>query len=222
MRTGRPRRWDGRWQLRRTSGSFDRPWRDIDYAVIDLETTGLDLRRDAIISYGIALVVEGRMPAARQTYGLVHPECPLSPASITIHALRPDDLAEAPPLSEAVAVVDEALTERVLVAHAAWVERSFLTRAFKRHGKSLNCRIIDTAAMARAADLDCAKVRGEPNLELLALELGLPVVSPHHALGDAVTTGYVFLALAARLERRGYQTARDLIDLTDADRRLRP
>jgi DNA polymerase-3 subunit epsilon len=211
-----------RWLRRRKSASFERPWRDVDYAVIDVETTGLDLRHDTIASYGIAVIHGGRMLVADQSYGLVRPECRLSKESITIHALRPADLVEAPPLSEAVTELEGALTERVLIAHAAWVERAFLTRAFAQHGRDLTCRIIDTAAMARAADLGLGCGRREPDLERLATALRLPVVSPHHALGDAITTGYVFLALAARLGQRGYRTARDFIDLTDADRRLRP
>jgi DNA polymerase III subunit epsilon len=41
----------------------------------------------------------------------------------------------------------------------------------------------------------------EPDLEEAAAALGVCVHTPHHALGDAVTTGEVFLALASRLER---------------------
>lgn len=197
---------------------MDRPWSENDYAVVDLETTGLDLRRDTIASYGIALICGGRMLVADQTYGLVRPESPLSPQSIAVHTLRPADLVRAPPLSQAVAAVEAALTDRMLIAHAAWVERAFLTRAFAAHGKRFKYRVIDTAAMARAAGLDTARGGGEPDLEKLATELRLPVVSPHHALGDAITTGYVFLALAARLGRRGFRTARDFVDLTQADR----
>ncbi|MDA2893298.1 3'-5' exonuclease [Mycolicibacterium sp. BiH015] len=209
-----------RWLRRRGPGPFDRPWRDIDYAVVDLETTGLNLRHDTIASYGVAVISNGRMLTGYNTYGLVRPECTMSRESITVHALRPADLDDAPPLSQAVDVLGDLLADRVMIAHAAWIERAFLTRAFSQHGRKLSCRIIDTAAMARAADL--ATSRGEPDLERLATALRLPVVSPHHALGDAITTGYVFLALAARLGERGYHSVRDFIDLTEADRRLRP
>jgi DNA polymerase III subunit epsilon len=118
-------------------------------------------------------------------------------------------------------VLLDVLTDRVLVAHAAWVEQSFLSRAFKMHGKQLRCKVIDTAAMARAAGFDSAQRGGEPELERLATELHLPVDSPHHGLGDAITTAQVFLALAARPARRGHETTRDFIDLTTADRALR-
>lgn len=210
-----------RFRRRPSAARFDQPWREVSYAVVDLETTGLDLRRDTIASYGAAVIEGGRMIAARNTYGLVHPDCALTPASIAIHTLRPCDLVDAPPLSEAVAVLDELLTGRILVAHAAWVEESFLARAFTQHGKSWGPFIIDTAAMARAAGLRAARGRAEPVLEALSIELGLPVVSPHHALGDAITTAQVFLALACRLSGRGYLTAQDFVELTVADRVMR-
>lgn len=197
---------------------FQQPWRDVEYVVIDLETTGLNLRRDSIVSYGATVVRGGRIIVGENTYGLVHPQSTVSPVSMTIHSLLPDDLIDAPPITEAVAVVDELLTDRVLIAHAAWVEEAFLRRAFKACGKTLRCPIIDTAAMARAFGARTSNCRGEPNLELLATEVGLAAVSPHHALGDAITTAQVFLALAAKLERRGYATAHDFVDLTAADR----
>ena len=74
--------------------------------------------------------------------------------------------------------------------------------------------------MARAEGAAPKNSRAEPDLEWLAGELGLPAVNPHHALGDAITTGQVFLALASRLSRLGYSNARDFIDLTDGDRAL--
>ncbi|BDY26743.1 3'-5' exonuclease [Mycolicibacterium mageritense] len=209
-----------RWR-RQKPDPYDKPWRTVDYAVVDLETTGLDLRHDTIASYGVSVIRQGRMIVAENAYSLVRPESTMSADSVTIHALRPCDLTDAPPLSAAVAALDRALTDRVLVAHAAWVEQAFLGRAFRANRKTLRCAVIDTAAMARAAGLAEAQLRAEPNLEELAGELRLPVVSPHHALGDAITAAEVFLALATRLSRRGYHTARDLIDLTTADRALR-
>jgi DNA polymerase-3 subunit epsilon len=205
----------------RRPDELNRPWREIDYTIIDLETTGLDLRRDTIASYGIAVLRDGRLRAAEHIYSLVRPGCALSPEAITVHALRPSDFAGAPPLAEAVGVLAAATVDRIVIAHAAWVEQAFLTRAFAEHGREFRCRVIDTAAMARAAGLELAPGRAEPDLEQLATRLGVPVVSPHHALGDAITTGHVFLALAARLDRRGYATARDFLDLTEADRCMR-
>lgn len=197
-----------------------RPWREVEYVVVDLETTGLDLRHDTIASYGAVMIRGGRMIVGENTYGLVCTTCDMDPASVAVHTLRPADVADAPPLADAVAIIQSLLDARVLVAHAAWIERAFLTRAFAEHDTTLRSPIIDTAALARAADRAPKNSRREPDLEALADDLGLPVVSPHHALGDAITTAQVFLALASQLGRRGYVSARDFIDLTAGDRNL--
>jgi DNA polymerase-3 subunit epsilon len=177
------------------------PWRTAEFCVIDLETTGLDLRRDEIVAYGAAIVAQARIPCGRTAYGLVRPTRSASVAALKVHGLHPADLADAPTIDEAVDDLLGLLINRVVVAHAAWIERAFLDRALRRRGTSLGRRVIDTTALLRAcglANLDSARV---PDLETASRELGLPVHTPHHALGDAFTTAQLFLALATRLER---------------------
>jgi DNA polymerase III subunit epsilon len=207
--------------FRRRDDPLARRWRDFEYAVVDLETTGLDLEHDEIVSYGAVIIRDGRVVVAEHTYAPVCPTCDVTPKSVTVHTLRRADVADAAPLSDAVAVLAPLLSGRVMVAHASWIEEAFLTRAFTANGMVLSSPIIDTAAMARAVGLASNRSRGEPDLESLAGQLRLPVVSPHHALGDAITTAHVFLALAFKLNDQGYRTARDFIKLTKEDRALR-
>jgi DNA polymerase-3 subunit epsilon len=53
-------------------------------------------------------------------------------------------------------------------------------------------------------------------LSVAARRLGLPVHSPHHAQGDALTTAQLFLALASRLDRAPPQTVASLARLSRA------
>ena len=198
-----------------------RPWRDFEYAVVDLETTGLDLEHDDIVSYGVVIIRDGRIVVAENRYAPVCPTCRPSPASVGVHTLRHVDLADAPPVSAAVEILNPLLANRILVAHAAWIEQSFLTRVFTANGVRLHSPIIDTAALARTHHLASARGPGEPDLEWLAGRLRLPVVNPHHALGDATTTAHVFLALASKLGEAGYTTCRDFVDLTNEDHAFR-
>lgn len=191
-----------RWRRRRLSAPHPHvPWREAEFCVVDLETTGLDLRRDEIIAYGAALVLQARIPCGRTAYGLVRPARPISVPALQIHGLHAADLADAPTIDEVVSDLLDLLSNRVLVAHAAWVERAFLNRALRPRGLALGRAVIDTAALLRACRLVDATTTGEPNLEAAAHGLGLPVHTPHHALGDAFTTAQLFLALATRLER---------------------
>ncbi|MFP5347627.1 MAG: PolC-type DNA polymerase III [Actinomycetes bacterium] len=172
----------------------------MEYCVVDVETTGLDLRRDSIVSFGAVCVVDGRVRVGDCAYQIVRPGCDVSMRSVCIHGLRPADLADAPSQAEALPVLADLLDGRVLVAHAAWIERAFLSRAFRRIGTRLVGPVVDTAGLVRAAGLDREALPGhEPSLERTAVSVGLEPHSPHHAIGDALTTAELMLVMAVRL-----------------------
>jgi DNA polymerase-3 subunit epsilon len=185
------------------------PWRRARFCVVDFETTGLDPRRDEIISYAAIPIDEGRARPGGLVAGLVKPERMPPPETIRIHGLRPADLEHAPPLD---AVLDEllaAMAERVLVAHVAAVETEFLGRVLRARGERLRGPVVDTARLAEAV-LGADDSRTPLALGDVASRLGLPVHRRHHAEGDALTTAQVFLALARALEKRRPQTVRSL------------
>jgi DNA polymerase III subunit epsilon len=104
-----------------------------------------------------------------------------------------------------------ALTGRIPVAHAAWVERSFLGPRLRSLGFTLPRRMLDTAFLWRA--LCIQRGQGDPGwcaLSDVARGLGLPVHRSHDAEGDALTTAQAFLALATHLEARGHGSVRAL------------
>ncbi len=184
------------------------PWRDAAFCVVDLETTGLDPRRDAIVAWCAVPVDGGRVVLAGTREGLVRPPGAVPATSIRIHGLRELDLAGAPGQAEAFDALLEAMAGRVLVAHAAFVERAFLRRAVRSRGARLRGPIVDTAQLGR---LWLAERDGHAPAMLalgdLARELGLPVHRPHRAAGDALTTAQAFIALATHL---GDETVRSL------------
>ncbi len=179
----------------------DASWRQAKYCVIDVETTGLDLRRDEIVSVGSVHIRDGRIICAESYYSLVRPAREISVPSMRVHGLRRVDLENAPNSADVGQEIADQLAERIVVAHAAWIERAFLGRLLGQVGLKLAHPMVDTAGLARALGLAETKVqRTEPSLEALARQLYLPVYSPHHALGDALTTAAVFLAMATRAE----------------------
>ena len=136
--------------------------------------------------------------------------------TIRIHGLRPMDLADAAEFPDVLDLILEALTGRVLVAHAAWVERGFLAAALKRAGLRLHKPVLDTAVLARRV-LEPDRPADEVALPLseVARRLGLPVHRPHIAEGDALTTAQLFLALAAHLDGVEPQTVGSLARLSN-------
>jgi DNA polymerase-3 subunit epsilon len=191
------------------------PWRQASYAVVDLEMTGLDPRRDEIISFASVPVEDGRVDVAHVSTAIVRPKRMPPAETIRVHGLRPHDLIDAPPLGEVIDLMLAATAGRLIVAHPARIERAFLTAAFKEAGVKPAEPMLCTARIA--AEVLQGTDRGGPAevpLAEAARALGLPIHRPHHADGDALTTAQLFLALVARLERGGTQTVGSLARLS--------
>lgn len=176
-------------------------WRSIDYCAIDVETTGLDLKNDEIISIGATQIHTGRVKTENNFYREVRPRRLPSIPSVRIHGLRGIDLETALPIESVIPDFVAQIRGRVLIAHAAWVEYAFLKRHLRGTGLTFPREMIDTAALARALGYATGANGREPSLEFLARRIHLPVYAPHNALGDALTAAVVFLALATELEQ---------------------
>ena len=198
--------------MRRTS------WREARLLVVDCELTGLDRERDELIAFGAVPIERGRIVAGAMIEGLVRPRRQPSADSVEIHGIRPQDLEAASPLPEAIAPLVAALPGTTPIAHAAWVERAFLGPALRTAGTALPRRMIDTAELWRL--LAIVRESHDPGyrpLREITDALGLPTHNPHQALGDALTTAQVFLALATHLEALGHGS---LHELTRAGNRI--
>ena len=157
------------------------PWRLARFVVVDLETTGLDPRSDEVLSFAAVPVEGGRILAGATVTGLVRPRSAPPASSIEIHGLRAADLAAAPRGREAFAPLAAALEGRILVAHAAWVERDFLRPRLRSLGFTLTRRIIDTAVLWRA--LRVARGDGDPGFCSLSAVAAAPAAVAPPARG---------------------------------------
>jgi DNA polymerase-3 subunit epsilon len=190
-------------------------WSEARFCALDVETTGLDLLNDEIVSIGAVRIIDGKVLQSASFYREIRPTRAPSVASVEIHGLRNIDLVGAITVKALMPELNSLLSGSVLIAHAAWVERAFLTPHLVATGVSFPKQVIDTAALARACG-HVADLNGyEPSLESLARELNLPAYAPHHALGDALTTSVVFLALTNELESRQLLEKKRLLTLTD-------
>jgi DNA polymerase-3 subunit epsilon len=186
-------------------------WDSVTYWSIDLETGGLDARRDAVLAVGMVPVREGiiRMRECYRT--LVRPEdgSRIDDASVRAHQLVWGEVRDAPHLPEVLREVDRRLREGVMLVHFRAIETGFLRRAFRRHGlRWPSPRVVDTADLLQRL----AAGSGRPGL--VALQLGearhahgLPAYEAHDALTDAVATAELFLVLRREM---GARKLRDL------------
>jgi DNA polymerase-3 subunit epsilon len=175
-------------------------WREASFAVVDLETTGLDPRTHEVLSVGVVPVDGGRIVVGRSFYSTVRPLVAPDSRTVVIHGIRPLDAAAGRPADQVAGELADHLGGRILVAHVADIERGFLAPWLRDTGYRPG-PVVDTDVLAR---LVIAR-RGGPLLEshvglgAAAIHFGLPEHRRHHALGDALTTAQLFLATATLL-----------------------
>ncbi len=195
-------------------------WRETEFAVIDIETSGLDSNRDVLLAIGLVTVERGRIQLCQRWQSLVRPPAgaPVGAEAICVHGLMPEDTAGAPPLDNVLPDFLGLISGRVLVVHVASIDIAFLNRAMRAtYGMPLRGPAIDTARIAAGLyreDELIGETRGRPlNIQLAALcaQYGLPIHAEHDALGDALSTAQLFLAQATRLEQRGRTSLRELL-----------
>jgi DNA polymerase III subunit epsilon len=195
------------------------PWREAGWCAVDLEMTGLDPRTDQIMAIGAVPIDEGRIQLGAGMYTLVRASKRSQVGAVLVHKLRLADVVDAPSLDDALDLLLSALAGRVPVFHTAAIEKAFLGRQFAR-------RHVRLPAPADTEALGCrwlthrdgaAPVHGI-SLGGLARVLGQPAETPHHALGDALTTAKLFISLASLLDTVSPQTVGSLTD--GGDRKL--
>jgi DNA polymerase-3 subunit epsilon len=187
-------------------------WRRAPFAALDFETTGLDLRRDAVVSFGVVPVRAGRVVVGESVHQLVTPAVPATAVSMKIHQILPRDLESAPPLEAAAEMLRASLDRKFLLAWYADVELAFLRKTFGGRPRAWRRRIVDVRQLV--LELEGADQDARFGLSATAERYGVPVSTPHEALDDALVTAQLFLVVAARLEARGFGSVRSYLRLT--------
>jgi DNA polymerase III subunit epsilon len=192
-------------------------WRNAELVALDFETTGLDLDRDEVISFGLIPVLGGRIDLSGQLYQEVAPGVEPSRSSIPIHHLRAQDLATAPAMQDVADAFQTALSGRFILAWAAEVEIAFLRKVFGGGRRAWRRRTIDVRTLIMAVERpssDAGRWPGYYALSAAATRFGVPVEQTHHALDDAFMTAELFLVAANALDARGRGSIRDLLRIT--------
>jgi DNA polymerase III subunit epsilon len=200
--------------LRRRSSISAEQLLTMGFVALDLETTGLDTRRDAIVSLAAVPFVDGRSQPGYVT--LVNPRRPIPAASTDIHGITDSMVADAPPVEDVIPRLVAACGSRTIVGHGIDFDLSVLARDARAQGLArLTAPALDTQRLAAGlhpawSDLD---------LEQIAARLGVTVVGRHTAEGDALMAGRIFLALLPELAQRGFRSVSEMLWLQRRGRR---
>jgi len=174
---------------RSEDGTRPLPPGDEVVVAVDLETTGVDPRRDRIIEIGAVKFRGGSELATFST--LVNPKLRLSSFITGLTGIRQADVDAAPEFPAVLPEFRRFLGDCSMVAHNAPFDASFM----RRQGVPPQGRVYDTHDLAHVV------LPEGPNygLQDLAARFSIGHDNPHRALSDALATWDLFLLLMDRL-----------------------
>ncbi len=176
----------------------------LDAVVIDTETTGLDPRKARVIELAGVRLLAGKLAEEASFRQLLRPGSDLIPAETTrIHGIDDAAVAAAPAFAEVWPAFQAFLARSLLIGHTVGFDLAMLKRECDLAGLPWSRpRTLDTRLLAQIAAPELAGY----TLEKLAGWLGINAAGRHSALGDAITTARIFLALVPRLREHGIRT----------------
>ena len=174
-----------------------------EWIALDCETTGLNVRTDAIISIGAVRIVGNRILTSERLELLIKPQCNVGADSIRVHRLRKRDLADGVPIEQAIHTLLRFIGSRPLVGYYLEFDVAMLNRVLvPMLGIGLPQPKIEVSALYydyRFRQLPPYQQQGDPDLDLrfatLMRALELPTWDAHDALNDAVMAALAFVKL---------------------------
>lgn len=179
------------------------------WVVLDLETSGLDMSRDLVLSIGAVVIEDGAIDLRQQFECTVQRDGHAASASTLIHGISPSAIAAGLPAQEALLQFMEFLGSSPLLAYHATFDQRMLTRALQESlGYRLRHPFFDVAELA---PLCCPQVQlNRPGLDDWTSHFGLQVQQRHHASADALVTAELALILFSKARQHGIDSLGEL------------
>tara|TARA_R110000764_G_scaffold80487_4_gene159586 strand:+ start:216 stop:932 length:717 start_codon:yes stop_codon:yes gene_type:complete len=188
--------------------------------VVDLETSGLNVHRDRILSVGAVVISDHCIDLGSQYECTLYREGHKVTESILIHGIAPSEIARGVDAADALLDFMDFAGECVFVAfHAAFDQRMLLRGLRLDLGYKLRHKFIDAAELA-------PMLFPEANLPQGSLDdwqgyFRLHNSQRHNAAADALATAEIMLILMARARSQGLLSLADLKSRLGQWRRLR-
>lgn len=191
---------------------------DLPVLSLDLETTGLDVARDRVLSVGAVRLHGTRLFRAASLDRLVDPGVPVPPASTAVHGITDAMVEGAPSFAETWPELEAMMSGVVVVGHNIGFDLAILRREVEAAGgRWPDPPSLDTLRLVAALDPS----RADLNLEAIATDLGIGIEGRHTALGDALLAAELYARLVPLLHDRGVAGLGQARAFADGARRVR-
>ncbi|MFL7964819.1 PolC-type DNA polymerase III [Pseudomonas kielensis] len=183
--------------------------REQRWVVLDLETTGLNLNKDQVLSIGAVVIEDGAIDFSQQFERTLQCDQQKLGPSVLIHGLAPSAIAAGSAPTEALLAFMAFVGDSPLLAFHAPFDSHMLGRALKDHlGYRLQHPFLDVADLA---PMLCPQA----NLRKSGLDewidwFKLQVFDRHNASADALATAELALILFSRARQQQIHSPLDL------------
>ncbi|HEU0026787.1 MAG TPA: exonuclease domain-containing protein [Ktedonobacterales bacterium] len=202
---------DGLWRLSAWEIAR-RPLSEIEFAAVDVETTGLAPGRHRLIEVGAVIVTAaGELTSFRR---LINPDRKIPQFITHFTGITESMVARSARAATVLPKLRDFIGERPIVGHNVGFDLSFLNAEADRCGMGAAFfpeTGIDTISLARRYVTGMRRA----SLDRVALALHVPVHTRHRALPDARLTAQIFALLLARAREEGCETLEDLWRVSD-------
>ena len=186
-------------------GTKDCDFQD-EIVCFDIETTGLNIKYEAITEIGAVILKDGQITETFQTF--VNPNRRLTPEIIGLTGITDDMLKDAPQPKEALQAFLDFVGDRPLAAHNAEFDIGFIRENCKKAGLPFNPTYIDSLILAQNLLQDLTHFK----LDVVAERLKLPAFNHHRASDDGATVGYMLVPFFEMLRERGLSRIQQIND----------
>ncbi|WP_394524670.1 PolC-type DNA polymerase III [Lacrimispora sp. JR3] len=162
------------------------------YVAVDLETTGLDPKKDKIIEIGAVLVLNGVIKDTYETF--VNPYRKLEERITSLTGIRDEQLESAPGIETVIGEFLDFAGKFPVLGHHVIFDYSFLKRAAVNGGHGFERQGIDTLKLARRFMPPEAKKNLKDACEFFEIKQE----QSHRALADSKSAHFLYQELVRR------------------------
>lgn len=168
-----------------------------EFLIIDFETTGLDSKKDHIISVGYTEIIANKIILGNSRHFIVTSDNKLTSENVSIHHLTDDVVQSGQAISQIMQHLLNKTSGKVLVAHYKNIEFKFLQQlSLSLYSSALPMIMLDTLMIEKnkLTKSNQAIVANQLRLFNLRDKYNLPRYKAHNAMEDAIATAELFLA----------------------------
>lgn len=176
---------------------WETPITQLDYLIIDFETTGVNAISDRILSVGYLTLSHGQIDIQTARHSYICDQQTVKAQSATVNHIMPSMLMEGEPLDVAMEQLFTQMQGKILLVHGAVIEKQFID-AYLQHRYNIQhfpYLWLDTLRIEKHLAYNASDITPiSYQLNNIRQKYALPNYPAHNALIDALSTGELFLA----------------------------